>query len=324
MQRQEKFDHSDMSGSSTSSGDNLEQTLTGSYIPCRQLEQNSSNEQALADKVVWITGASSGIGEELAFQLSKLGVCLVLSARRGQELERVKRRCLENGNLKEKDILVLPLDLADTSSHDIATKTVLQEFGRIDILVNNGGVAHASLVENTNMDIFKVLIEVNYLGTVSLTKCVLPHMMERNQGKIVVMKSLVGIVPRPLCSGYAASKLALRGFFDVLRTELFDYPGITLSMICPGPVHSNIFQNAFTGDFTETRLPKIPLFKMETSRCVQLILVSLANDLEDIWIANQPVLLRAYVWQYVPFRDWILQGRYGKYISKVLGITWYR
>ncbi|XP_038969176.1 dehydrogenase/reductase SDR family member 7-like isoform X4 [Rattus norvegicus] len=229
-------------------------------------------EQALADKVVWITGASSGIGEELAFQLSKLGVCLVLSARRGQELERVKRRCLENGNLKEKDILVLPLDLADTSSHDIATKTVLQEFGRIDILVNNGGIVHASLFENTNLDVFKVLIE---------------------------------------------------GFVGALRTELFDYPGIRLSTICPGHVHSNIFQNFITGEFTKTRLPEIPLFMMETSRCVQLILVSLANDLEEVWIANQPVLLRAYVWQYVPFRDWILQGCYGKYISKALGITWY-
>uniref|UniRef100_M0R4N4 Dehydrogenase/reductase SDR family member 7-like n=2 Tax=Rattus norvegicus TaxID=10116 RepID=M0R4N4_RAT len=280
-------------------------------------------EQALADKVVWITGASSGIGEELAFQLSKLGVCLVLSARRGQELERVKRRCLENGNLKEKDILVLPLDLADTSSHDIATKTVLQEFGRIDILVNNGGIVHASLFENTNLDVFKVLIEVNYFGTVSLTKCVLPHMMERKQGKIVVMNSLVGIVPNPLCSGYIASKFALRGFVGALRTELFDYPGIRLSTICPGHVHSNIFQNFITGEFTKTRLPEIPLFMMETSRCVQLILVSLANDLEEVWIANQPVLLRAYVWQYVPFRDWILQGCYGKYISKALGITWY-
>lgn len=206
----------------------------------------------------------------------------------------------------------MPLDLADTSSHDIATKTVLQEFGRIDILVNNGGVAHASRVENTNLDIFKVLIEVNYLGTVSLTKCVLPHMMERKQGKIVIMNSFVGIVPRPLCSGYTASKLALRGFVDALRIELFDYPGITLSTICPGPVHSNILQNFITRDFTKIKVFNISLFKMGTSRCVQLILVSLANDLEEVWIAHQPVLLLMYVWKYVPFRNSILQGRYGK------------
>ncbi|GAB1297516.1 Predicted gene 4756 [Apodemus speciosus] len=264
-------------------------------------------EQALPGMVVWVTGASSGIGEELAFQLSKLGVSLVLSARRVQELERVKRRCLENGNMKEKDILVLPLDLADTSSHDTATKAVLQEFGRIDILVNNGGESHCSFAVDTNLDVFKVLIEVNYLGTVSLTKCVLPHMMERKQGKIVIMSSLSGIVPRPLCSGYTASKHALRGFVNALQIELLDYPGITLSTICPAAVHSNIFQNYFTTEAIKTRWPKTQEFpKMATSRCVQLMLISMANDLKEVWIAGQPALFRAYVWQYVAFRDWII------------------
>uniref|UniRef100_A0ABK0LQU1 Dehydrogenase/reductase SDR family member 7-like n=1 Tax=Rattus norvegicus TaxID=10116 RepID=A0ABK0LQU1_RAT len=144
-------------------------------------------------------------------------------------------QCPENGNLKEKDILVLPLDLADTSSHDIATKTVLQEFGRIDILVNNGGIVHASLFENTNLDVFKVLIEVNYFGTVSLTKCVLPHMMERKQGKIVVMNSLVGIVPNPLCSGYIASKFALRVRLLQLSFVSIDCNG------CGGFVHHRVW-----------------------------------------------------------------------------------
>uniref|UniRef100_A0A8C6I1X5 Dehydrogenase/reductase 7 like 1 n=1 Tax=Mus spicilegus TaxID=10103 RepID=A0A8C6I1X5_MUSSI len=116
----------------------------------------------------------------------------------------------ENGYMKENDILVLPLDLADTSSHDIATKAVLREFGRIDILVNNGGETNYCFAVDANLDVFKVLMEVNYLGTVSLTKSVLPHMMERKQGKIVIMNSLAGIVPSPLCCGYIASKHALR------------------------------------------------------------------------------------------------------------------
>ncbi|CAO2586565.1 Dehydrogenase/reductase SDR family member 7 [Lemmus lemmus] len=116
----------------------------------------------------------------------------------------------ENGNIKEKDILVLPLDLTARSTHDMATRTVLQEFGRIDILINNGGRAHCSFVVNTNLDVFKELLEVNYLGTVSLTNCVLPHMMKRKQGKIVVMNSIAGILPVPLCSAYVASKHALR------------------------------------------------------------------------------------------------------------------
>ncbi|XP_040598883.1 dehydrogenase/reductase SDR family member 7 isoform X2 [Mesocricetus auratus] len=226
-------------------------------------------EQVLTGMVVWVTGASSGIGEELALQLSKLGVSLVLSARRVQELERVKRRCLENGNIKEKDILVLPLDLADRSSHGMATKAVLQEFGRVDILVNNGGKAHCSFAVDTNLDVFKVLLEVNYLGTVSLTKCVLPHMMKRRQGKIVIINSLGGIIPIPLTSAYNASKHALR----------------TLGKKA--------------GD----------LSKMETSRCARLILISMANDLKEVWIAQQPHLFKTYVWQYVPIRDWIFSRK---------------
>ncbi|XP_036062201.1 dehydrogenase/reductase SDR family member 7-like isoform X1 [Onychomys torridus] len=260
--------------------------------------------------VVWVTGASSGIGEELAFQLSKLGVSLVLSARRVQELERVKRRCLENGNLKDKDILVLALDLADRSSHDTAVKAVLQEFGRIDVLVNNGGIAHCCFAVDTNVDVFKMLIEVNYLGTVSLTKYVLPHMMKRKQGKIVTINSLVGIGPLPLCSAYAASKHALRGFFNTLQTELFNYPGITVSTIYPGPVHSNIFENSFTSDVTKVLGNKADdLSKMATSRCARLILISMVNDLKEVWMAKQPVLFMTYVWQYVPIRDWIFSRK---------------
>ncbi|XP_051002811.1 dehydrogenase/reductase SDR family member 7-like [Acomys russatus] len=278
-------------------------------------------EQALTGMVVWVTGASSGIGEELALQLSKLGVSLVLSARREQELERVKRRCLENGNIKEKDVLVLPLDLADRSSHAKATEAVLQEFGRIDILVNNGGICHCSFAVKTNMDVFTKVMEVNYLGTVSLIKCTLPHMMERKQGKIVVVNSITGIMPVPLCSGYTASKHALRGFLHALQTELFNYPGITVSTIYPGPVHSSIYQNCFTGEITKTMVDNISdLPKMATSRCAQLILVSIANDLKEVWIACQPVLFGLYMWQYLQILDWITSKMTWKIIIKSLKI----
>lgn len=263
--------------------------------------------------VVWVTGASSGIGEELAYQLSKLGVSLVLSARRVHELERVKRKCLENGNLKEKDILVLPLDLTDRSSHEVATKTVLQEFGKIDILVNNGGRSQRSLCADTNLDVFKELIELNYLGTVSLTKCVLPHMMERKQGKIVTVNSLLGIMAAPLSSGYCASKYALRGFFNALRTELYAYPGIVISNICPGPVQSNIVKNSITEEVTKT-LGKDgdQTYKMATSRCVRLMLISMANDLKEVWISDHPFLLMVYLWQYMPTWAWWITGKFAK------------
>ncbi|KAI5232338.1 dehydrogenase/reductase SDR family member 7 [Manis pentadactyla] len=275
--------------------------------------QGRRPEWELTDMVVWVTGASSGIGEELAYQLSKLGVSLVLSARRVQELERVKRRCLENGILKGKDILVLPLDLTDRSSHEVATKTVLQEFGKIDILVNNGGVSQRSLFVDTSMDVYKQLIELNYLGTLSLTKCVLPHMMERKQGKIVTVNSFLGIIAAPLSSGYCASKHALRGFFNSLRTELTAYPGIIVSNICPGPVQSDIVKNALTEEASKTIGSSTgQSYKMPTSRCVRLMLVSMANDLKEVWIADQPFLLIAYLWQYMPTWAWWLTNKLGK------------
>ncbi|XP_057587496.1 dehydrogenase/reductase SDR family member 7 [Hippopotamus amphibius kiboko] len=275
--------------------------------------QGRRPEWELTDMVVWVTGASSGIGEELAYQLSKLGVSLVLSARRMHELERVKRRCLENGNLKEKDILILPLDLTDRSSHETATKAVLQEFGKIDILVNNGGISQRSLCVDTSLDVYKELIEVNYLGTVSLTKCVLPHMIERKQGKIVTVNSLMGIVSAPLSGGYCASKHALQGFFNTLRTELATYPGIIVSNICPGPVQSNIVKNALTEEATKsTGSTADQSQKMPTSRCVRLMLISMANDLKEVWISDHPFLLLMYMWQYTPTWAWWITNKLGK------------
>ncbi|XP_008048016.1 dehydrogenase/reductase SDR family member 7-like isoform X1 [Carlito syrichta] len=270
-------------------------------------------EWELTDMVVWVTGASSGIGEELAYQLSKLGVSLVLSARRENELERVKRRCLEISNLKGKDILVLPLDLTDTSSHEVATKAVLQEFGRIDILVNNSGIAQRSLCADTSLDVYKKLIDLNYLGTVSLTKCVLPHMIERKQGKILTVNSLLGIMCLPLSIGYCASKYALRVFFNSLRTELATYPGITVSNICPGPVQTNIVKNSLTEEVTKyVGNDGDQSHKMATSRCVRLMLISMANDLQEVWISHQPFLLVTYLWQYMPTLAFWISGKLGK------------
>ncbi|XP_044517956.1 dehydrogenase/reductase SDR family member 7 isoform X1 [Gracilinanus agilis] len=275
--------------------------------------QGRRPEWELSDMVVWVTGASSGIGEELAYQLSKLGTSLVLSSRRANELERVKNKCLEISNLKEKDILVLPLDLTDRSSHQAATKTVLQQFGHIDILVNNGGRSQRSLFKDTNLDVFKEIMELNFLGTISLTKCVLPHMMERKQGKIVTVSSILGFAATPLAGGYCATKHALQGFFNCLRAELTDYPEITISNICPGPVQSNIVQNAFTEEVSK-RLENVgnQEHKMATSRCVRLMLISIANDLKEAWISEQPFLTFFYIWQYAPTWAWWLTNKLAK------------
>ncbi|KFV79130.1 Dehydrogenase/reductase SDR family member 7, partial [Struthio camelus australis] len=266
-------------------------------------------ENELPGKVVWVTGASSGIGEELAYQLAKTGALLAISARREDELERVKKKCLEISNLVEKDILVLRLDLTDRRSHEAATNSVLKHFGKIDVLVNNGGRSQRSLFVDTNLDVFSAIMELNYLGTISLTKYVLNHMIQRKKGKIVTVSSVMGIMGAPLASGYCASKHALQGFFNSLRTELTDYPEISIINICPGPVQSKIIQNVFTEDLAKVRSTGD---KMPTDRCVRLTLVSTVNDLKEAWISDQPYLAVCYLWQYAPTWAWWLMNKMGK------------
>ncbi|XP_015278572.1 PREDICTED: dehydrogenase/reductase SDR family member 7-like [Gekko japonicus] len=269
-------------------------------------------EEELFGKVVWITGASSGIGEEMAYQLAKIGSRLALSARRENELERVKKKCLEISQLSDKDILIVPLNLTHRSTHESATSTVLKYFGRIDVLVNNGGRGQFSLFVDTSVDVYNAIMKINYLGTISLTKPVLNHMIERKQGKVVTISSALGIMGAPLVTGYCASKHALMGFFNSLRPELTKYPEISVINICPGPVQSQIVQNAFTEDLSKKHITFGDQFrKMTTERCVRLTLVSLVNNLKEAWISDQPYLAAYYLWQYTPTWAWWLLNLLG-------------
>ncbi|XP_066485777.1 dehydrogenase/reductase SDR family member 7 [Tiliqua scincoides] len=270
-------------------------------------------ENELRGQVVWVTGASSGIGEELAYQLAKIGSLLVLSARRENELERVKKKCLEISRLGDKDILIVRLDLTDMSSHESATKTVLQHFGKIDVLVNNGGRSQRSLFVDTKLDVYKAIMDLNYLGTISLTKHVLDHMIQRKKGKIVTNSSVMGLMGAPLATGYCASKHALQGFFNSLRPELAEYPEICVTNICPGPVQSQIIQNVFTEELSKVNeTVGDQQHKMTTERCARLTLVSVANELKEAWISDQPYLAVCYLWQYAPTWAWWLLNRMGR------------
>lgn len=270
-------------------------------------------EKRLRGLVVWVTGASSGIGEELVYQLSQCGARLILSARREDELKRVKQHCLELSKLQDQDILVLPLDLLDRESHGTKTKAVLDHFGRIDVLINNGGRSQRSLFLETSVEVYQALMELNYLGTVSLTKEVLPHMTQQRRGSIVTVSSIVGLAGAPLSTGYSASKHALQGFFNSLRTELTDYPDILISTVCPGPVQSKVVDNAFTEELNKA-VPSVGNqgYKMATGRCVRLMLVGMANGVQEMWIAQQPFLLFYYAWQYTPTLAWYMANKLGR------------
>ncbi|HTE34692.1 MAG TPA: SDR family NAD(P)-dependent oxidoreductase [Chryseolinea sp.] len=170
----------------------------------------------LTNKVIWLTGASSGIGEALAYALAKKNARLILSARRTDELERVKIKCIGTA---QQDIHIVPVDLTESASLADATSLALKCFGHIDILINNGGISQRSFVHETSMEVFRRLMEVNFFGAISLTKNLIPHFISRQQGHFVVMSSVAGKFGTPYRSGYAASKHALHGFFDAVRAE---------------------------------------------------------------------------------------------------------
>lgn len=196
----------------------------------------------LKNNVIWITGASSGIGEALAYEASKRGANIIISARREEVLNKVKNKCAHPEKVK-----VLVLDLENTN--ELMTKTNQAEslFGKVDILVNNGGLSQRSFVKDTGIDVDERLMKINYLGTVALTKAILPSMLKRKSGHIITVSSMVGKFGTPKRSSYAATKHALHGFMDSLRAEEAKN-GLTISMVCPGFVATNVSVNALTGD----------------------------------------------------------------------------
>lgn len=193
------------------------------------------------NKRVWITGASSGIGEALAFAFAEQGAHLILSARKEQTLNAVAAKCKNAASVQ-----VAPLDLEQHEQLPKIASAILKNNGKIDILINNGGISQRALALDTTLDVDKKLMDVNFFGTVALTKAVLPNMMDHQLGHIVTITSLTGKFGTPYRSAYAASKHALHGFFDSLRAELGDSP-IRITLICPGFVHTGVSKNALTG-----------------------------------------------------------------------------
>jgi dehydrogenase/reductase SDR family member 7 len=193
-------------------------------------------------KVVWITGASSGIGAALVKIYAEKGAKLILSSRTVSDLEKVKSECPISENVK-----ILPLELNDFDKAEFRVQKAYDFFGRIDILINNAGISQRSLIADTQFDVFKKLIEVDYLGTVALSRALLPFFIKQRGGHYVVVSSVMGKYGSPFRSGYAAAKHALHGFFDVMRME-HQKDNIDVTMICPGFVRTPISMNSLRGD----------------------------------------------------------------------------
>lgn len=256
----------------------------------------------LKDRVVWITGASSGIGEYLAYEFARVGCKLALSGTNQERLEAVRSKCLsQNPSLSALDVITVPFDIADYQRHKPSFDRIISQFKQLDILVNNAGRSQRASFEKIDISVDEEMFKVNVFGPVNLTRVVVDYWNKINYaGQIAVTSSVAGICPAPFSCTYSGTKYALHGYFETLRIE--GYKNIKITLLCPGPVFSRILESAFTEE------PGIQVNKshdkdsnrMSTERCARLCLIAIINRMNVAWISIQPVLTCCYLSQYLP------------------------
>jgi dehydrogenase/reductase SDR family member 7B len=247
-------------------------------------------------KRIWITGASSGIGEALAKAFALQGANLILSARNESELYRVKAACSQNA----KEIMVVPMDV---SQHEEVFKTaekILNQVGKIDILINNAGISQRSLVKNTDFSVDKRILDVDYFGTVALTKAVLPSMLLHKLGHIVVITSVLGYIGTPVRSAYSAAKHALHGYFDSLRAEVWQ-DNIQVLLVVPGFIKTNISINALTSDGkAQGKMDEDQTAGIEPDYLARKVLAAIEDGKEEIYVGGTKEIAAIYVKRFFP------------------------
>lgn len=197
-------------------------------------------------KIVWITGASSGIGAAMAQTYLRRGDRVILSARRADELKKVA----EVTGVAQNNYAILPLDLTETSQAEEIVRKALSFFGQIDVLINNGGIGHLGSVIEMSLEVERKVMETNLWGHVALTKALLPSMLERNTGTIVIISSILGYFGSPRLAAYSASKHAVLGYYDSLRLELAGSK-VNILTVAPGFINTEVTKRSLTADGME-------------------------------------------------------------------------
>lgn len=236
------------------------------------------------NKVVWITGASSGIGEALVYEYNKAGARLIISSRNRDELFRVKTNCKNPVNIH-----VLSLDLENTTALSGKAEEAIRIYGHIDILINSGGISQRGLALETDLETEQRLMNVNFWGTTILSKAVLPNMIANGGGNIVCISSLVGKFGTRMRSAYSASKHALHGYFDSLRSEVYDKK-INITIICPGFIKTNVTLNALTANGTpQGTMDSAQENGMLAEDCAKKIVQAVKSNNEEVYIGGKEV-----------------------------------
>jgi short-subunit dehydrogenase len=257
----------------------------------------------IGGKIVWITGASSGIGEALAVELFGKGATVILSARNAGKLNELKSKynSAEHGRCH-----VVVCDVTKQTEIDRAIETVKQLVPRIDILINNAGVSQRSYALETSLAVDRELLEVNFFSAVAITKGILPWMIGKGGGHIVNISSMAGKYGFRMRSAYAASKHALHGFFETLRAELHD-KNIRVTMVCPGRIRTDISIHSLTGDGkTYGIMDKGQVHGVPVDTCARIIVRAIRCNRKEVFIGRAELFLLMVKRICPPFFYWIV------------------
>ncbi len=236
----------------------------------------------MKDKVVIITGASSGIGRALAEKFAELQANLVLASRNSNALEMLAEKFQD----RKVNVLIVKTDVSKESDCKELIDQTMKRFGRIDILVNNAGISMRALFENTELTVIKQLMDVNFWGTVYCTKYALPYLLAQ-KGSVVGVSSIAGYKGLPGRSGYSASKFAIQGFLEVLRIENM-FRGLHVLIACPGFTASNIRNSALAGDGSQQgESPRDESSMMTADKVADKIITAIQKKKQNIIMTSQ-------------------------------------
>jgi short-subunit dehydrogenase len=257
------------------------------------------NDKMFDGKRVWITGASSGIGEALVYEFAGRRAIVIISSNDLPGLERVKAACPDINK-----ITCVPFDLSDTSGIDIIVKQQLKDSGKIDYLINIGGISQRARIDETPLWLDRKIFEINYFGTIALTKAVLPYMINQKSGHIAATSSISGRFGFPLRAAYSASKQALHGFFETLYLE--NKPNnIRTSVIIPGRVRTNISFHALDQQGKEQGKMDDALNKgISPEKAARIIIRGIKRNKHEILVGSTELIMLYIrrIWPWLFFR----------------------
>ncbi len=248
------------------------------------------------DKTIWITGASSGIGEALARLFAKDGAKLILTARNIEALKNVMEECLSF----TKFCQILPADLTNPVLVEGLAIKAISIYGNVDLMIHSAGVSQRSFGYETSMVVYRSLMEINYFAPVALTSQLLNHFVKRGQGHIVAISSVAGLMGFPLRTGYAASKHAINGYFESLQVEK-SIPGLVITIVSPGRINTSISLNALTGKGdTYGKMDKGQLNGIPVDKCAMIIREAILQKKKHLFIGKPERMLWWLWWLYPP------------------------